>query len=425
MKFSKLVGSMIAANLLAISGAHATNGYLSHGYGVKAQGMAGVGIALPQDGLAAATNPAGTAFVGDRVDIGVTYFRPSRNAKISGNNAMTPMGPTSLDGSYDGNDTQNYLVPEIGYTKQLSSKLGVGIAVYGNGGMATDYENNPFANFGGSGNAGVDLSQLFISPSIAYKVTENHAIGAAVNFAYQRFKMEGVQPFVAFGVSSSGGDFTNNGYDSSIGWGIRLGYTGKIMPNLTLGLTWASKTYMDEFDKYKGLFAEQGGFDIPSNYGIGLAWQVSNNLVLAADVQRIDYGSVKSIGNPIEKLFVGNLFGTNDGPGFGWKDVTVGKIGAAYQTGDWTVRGGYSYATQPVPDSQAFLNIFAPGVVQHHLSFGATWAQGKSGELSFGYTHAFKNTVKGEGAIPANFGGGDVEIDLAEDMFGVAYAWKF
>jgi hypothetical protein len=44
--------------------ANATNGYFSHGYGAKSQGMAGVGIALPQDALAAATNPAGTALVG-------------------------------------------------------------------------------------------------------------------------------------------------------------------------------------------------------------------------------------------------------------------------------------------------------------------------------------------------------------------------
>jgi long-chain fatty acid transport protein len=33
----------------------ATNGYFSHGYGIKSKGMGGVGIALPQDAMAAAT----------------------------------------------------------------------------------------------------------------------------------------------------------------------------------------------------------------------------------------------------------------------------------------------------------------------------------------------------------------------------------
>jgi len=42
---------------------------------------------------------------------------------------------------------------------------------------------------------------------------------------------------------------------------------------LTVGLTYASKTYMTKFDKYKGLFAEQGDFSIPENYGIGLAFK--------------------------------------------------------------------------------------------------------------------------------------------------------
>ena len=40
-----------------LTAALATNGYFSHGFGIKAKGMGGVGIALPQDAMAAATNP--------------------------------------------------------------------------------------------------------------------------------------------------------------------------------------------------------------------------------------------------------------------------------------------------------------------------------------------------------------------------------
>ena len=70
----------------------ATDGYFSHGYGVKSQGMGGVGIALPQDGLAAAANPAGTAFVGDRFDLGLVWFRPSRG-RDQRQRAEHPNGP--------------------------------------------------------------------------------------------------------------------------------------------------------------------------------------------------------------------------------------------------------------------------------------------------------------------------------------------
>jgi long-chain fatty acid transport protein len=212
---------------------HATDGYFSHGYGVKAQGIAGIGIALPQDGLAAATNPAGTVLVGDRIDLGVTWFIPKRGAEISGN----AFGP---DASYDGDGKENFFIPEIGFTKQLSPDAAVGVAVYGNGGLNTEYKDNPFQRFGATGTAGVDLAQLFITPSLAYKLNEHNAIGVGVNLAYQRFKATGLDAFAPF--SASPGDFTDRGYDTSTGWGVRLGWTGLITPDLTLGATWASKT---------------------------------------------------------------------------------------------------------------------------------------------------------------------------------------
>jgi len=320
MKLKALVKASILPLVLLPGMALATSGYFSHGYGVKSMGMAGVGIALPQDGLAAATNPAGTAFVGNRLDLGLTWFRPSRGSEIVGN--------PFLSGSFDANDSQNFFIPEIGYAQQLSPQLAVGVAVYGNGGMNTNYGTSPFtplAQGAWIGRGGVDLSQLFISPSLAWKINENHALGIALNLAYQRFKIEGVQPFAWAGYSESPADFSNNGYDSSYGWGVRIGYTGNITPDLTLGATWASKTYMTEFDKYRGLFAEQGDFDIPSTFGVGLAWKATNELTIAGDYQRILYSQVAAIGNPIGNLFTGNLFGSNNGPVSAGRTPTSGK----------------------------------------------------------------------------------------------------
>ena len=414
MQIRPILCAAILLAMLLPGIAFATNGYFSHAYGVKAQGLAGVGIALPQDGLAAATNPAGTAFVGDRLDLGVTWFRPDRGSEVTGNGA-------GLNGTYSANDTKDFFIPEIGYVKQISAKWGLGVAVYGNGGMNTDYGSNPFRSFGSTGSAGVNLEQLFISPSVAYKVTENHALGLAVNFAYQRFEAKGLGAFDNAFFSSSPGNVTDRGTDTSTGWGVRLGYTGKLTPDLTVGATWASKTKTGNLDKYKGLFAEQGGFDIPANYGLGLAWKATSTLTLAADWQHIAYSDVKAVGGALNN----NQFGSANGPGFGWKDVDVIKLGIAYDINDWTLRGGYSHASHPIPNDQTFLNILAPGVIQDHLSLGTTWRQGKSGELSLAYTHGFKKTVSGSGSIPIAYGGGEANIHLAEDIFGLAYGWKF
>lgn len=111
--------ALVATGLAALGwplSSFATNGYFSHGYGVRSIGVAGVSIALPQDGLTAASNPAGYLFVGNRLDLGVSLFRPDRGATIRGNGF-------GADGDYSGNETHNFLIPELGYARQLSSDL--------------------------------------------------------------------------------------------------------------------------------------------------------------------------------------------------------------------------------------------------------------------------------------------------------------
>jgi len=414
------------AALIAIAGlsgsAFATNGYFAHGYGMKAKGMGGVGIAYGQDALAAATNPANMVLIGNRWDVGVDFFRPQRDAEIVGNIC----GPgCSANGKYDGNSSENYFVPEFGYNKMIANNMSLGVSVDGNGGMATDYDRNPFAAFGATGNAGVNLEQLMIAPTLSYKLNESHAVGVSLKIAYQKFKAFGIQPFA--GISSAPTKLTNNGHDSSWGWGIGLGWTGKITPTLSLGATYHSKTRMQEFDDYRGLFAEKGGFDIPENYGIGMAWQASPQLVIAADIHQINFSKINSVGNPLRfPPGAGQLLGNNNGSGFGWDDMTVYKIGVAYDLNkEWTVRAGYNHGSQPIPKSETFFNILAPATVEDHLTLGATWRLASGGEVTFAYMHAFEETVKGSNSIPAGFGGGNANLKMYEDSFGVAYGVKF
>jgi long-chain fatty acid transport protein len=412
-----LLAAALAA-VLAPGMALATTGYFAHGYGIKAKSMGGVGIALPQDALAAASNPAGIAWVGNRIDLGADWFTPDRGASIVG------AGAPGANGTYDGNDTKSFLIPEFGYNRVINPNLTFGVAVYGNGGMNTDYKTNPFAAFGGSGPAGVDLMQLFIAPTVAWK-SGNHAFGASLNLAYQRFKAEGIQGFA--GSSASPGNVSNRGYDDSTGFGVRVGWTGQVSPMVTLGATYQTKTRMSEFDKYSGLFANQGDFDIPENYGAGIAVKASPKLTVAADVLRINYNDIPAVGNPVDSLFTGTPLGSTNGPGFGWQNTTVFKIGLAYEMKPGTtLRAGYVTLDQPIPASQTFFNILAPGVVEDHLTLGLTMEMSKTSELSFMYMHAFEKKVNGSGSIPAvPFGGGEANLRMSQDSIGVAYGWKY
>ncbi len=423
----RLTGACAALGIaLAPAAAWATNGYFAHGYGMKAKGMAGVGIALPQDAMAAATNPAGMAWVGTRFDAGLDLFRPDRGADISGNGGVPPMGVPSLDGTYDGNGKRTFLIPEFGYNRVLNPSLSLGIVVYGNGGMNTQYDRSPFTAMGGSSPAGVDLTQLFVAPTLAYKFAPGHALGVSLNLAWQRFKATGFGPFGQFGLSRDAAALTDNGNDDSTGVGVRVGWTGEITPAITLGATWQSKTRMSRFDKYAGLFADQGRFDIPANWGVGVAARLSPALTVALDLQRIEYAGVAAVGNPIDSLFAGRQLGSDDGPGFGWDSITVIKLGASWARDEkLTLRAGFSHSDQPVPTSQTFFNIVAPGTIQNHLSLGATWMLDAKQEISIAYTHGFRQKVKGSNSIPPNFGGGNADVYLSEDILGVAWAWKF
>ena len=402
--------------LLAANNASATDGYFAHGYGVKSQGMGGVGIALPQDALAAAENPAGMGLIGDRMDFGITWFRPQREAQIVGN------ASPSVNGTYDANESEHFFIPEFGYNRVMSPNVTLGVSVYGNGGMNTDYKKAiPLL---GTTPAGVDLAQLIVAPTATWKITPSNTIGVSLNLAYQRFEAKGLQNFVA--QSSSPNNITNNGHDNAYGAGLHFGWIGQINDTLTLGATYQTKTYMSKFDNYKGLFAQGGDFDIPESYGLGVAIKASPKLTVAADVTRINYSDVDAVGNlSLSNLFAGNLLGSNKGPGFGWRDVTALKLGVSY---DWdealTLRAGYNHSTQPIRSSETLFNVLAPGIVQNHLTLGATYILPNKSELSFAYMHAFQKTVNGSNSIPSTFGGGNANLKLYEDSLGIAYGWK-
>src|SRR5512139_4033988 len=191
MKFTRVFAFLALAGMAG--SAFATNGYFSHGYGMKSKGMAGVSTTSTDDAFGGANNPAAMAFAGNRFDLGVDVFSPQREASDS-NFGGSGMGVTSES------DSNYFLVPELGYTHQLNNSLAAGVTVYGNGGMNTDYPalGGAFGNTNilfGQGTLGVDLMQLIVAPTVAYKVAPNHSIGVSPLIGYQRFKAEGLQAF--------------------------------------------------------------------------------------------------------------------------------------------------------------------------------------------------------------------------------------
>jgi long-chain fatty acid transport protein len=434
-KISKSM-SAVAMGLMLPAVSYATDGYFSHGYGLKAKGMGGAATAMAQDTMGGANNPASMVWVGNRMDIGVDWFRPKRDAERSG--ATVPLPPPGLNGKVD-SDSENFFIPEFGYNYMVSPDSSLGVTVYGNGGMNTDYPQGSFqcptspttvapANMlCGSGNLGVDLSQLIIAPTAAYKMNAAHSIGASLLLGYQRFKAEGLQAFE--GLSGAPGSVTNKGYDSSTGYGIRIGYLGKLSDTVSIGAVYASKMKMGKFDKYKGLFAENGGFDIPENYNIGVAFTAIPAMTVALDYQRINYSKIASIGNASSNQAP---LGASNGPGFGWQDVDVVKLGVDYKMDNQlTLRAGYNHTSNPIRSQDVSFNIIAPGVVQSHYTLGMTYASSKDSEITAAFMYAPREKVSGPSLFnspqlfPPGGQGGNETIGMSQTSFGVAWGKKF
>jgi long-chain fatty acid transport protein len=403
--------------VLFVGSSFATDGYFLTGYGAKQQGQGGAGVALPADSLAGATNPAGLILVGNRYDLGVTLFRPIRSATIVGN--TLPPGYPDANGTYDANRVKDFFLPELGYNHLLNPKLAFGVSIFGNGGLDTSYKT-PIPLLG-STRGGVDIEQLFLSPSVAYKVNSHNSLGVAVNVAYQRFTAEGLQNFATSSTSSAPAYVTNTGHANTYGAGVRIGWLGELNHIVNVGLTYQTKTYTSKFDRYKGLFAEQGGFDIPANVAGGIAIKVHPKATVLFDAERIFYGQVKSIANSDANQAA---LGSINGPGFGWHDITAIKTGVSFKVNPAvTLRAGYNYSQLPFDKTQTFINILAPATIQHHLHVGATWSSPSGKEVTLVYVHAFENTVNGVNSIPPTAGGGNANLRMYQNSVTLGFGW--
>ncbi|MGD9401875.1 MAG: outer membrane protein transport protein [bacterium] len=439
MRIASIARLGMAAALIAVmcGAVFATNGYFPHGVGMRAKAVGGAGVAWPQDAMAGATNPAAAGFLGNHFDAGLDIFRPSRGSEIGGND----MGEDeSADGMYDANGKSNFWIPEIGYSNQYRDHLAVGFALFSPGWMNTKYAT-PIPVLGVT-NAGVDLMQLSLVPYVSYRVKENHWLGFGLNLAWQTFEATGLENLADtvwtsdttyVGVHSSDPmSVTNNSHESSMGVGLSIGYMGRVHEMVDVGAVYHSRTYMGRFKKYAGLLAEMGDFDMPPSIAGGVTVRATEKATLAFDVQHIWYSDIKSVGNPLLPNLEEAQLGEDGGAGFGWEDVTAFKFGLAYDaTEKVKLLGGFNYGKQPVPESETMLNMLSPGVVESHLTLGATIRTCTGIEVTLAYMHAFQTSVDGSGSIPegdmedGGFGGGESSINMSANSFGIAVGWGF
>ena len=203
---------------------------------------------------------------------------------------------------------------------------------------------------------------------------------------------------------------------------------------------------MQKFNRYTGLFANHGEFDIPESYAVGMSLQTTPKTKIVADIQRIMWNDVDSIGNPgplandSAKFFPsctggldapGNreLCGTGGdlGLGFGWKNQIVYKLGVEYKYNkDLTLRGGLNYGKTPIQRDEVLFNMLAPATTEKHVTAGFTKAMDKDSDFTFTFMHAFKNTICGPTPFsPYDYPQENACIAMSQTSLSFAYGLRF
>lgn len=394
---------------------------------MKATGMAATAIAYPQDAIVAAYNPAGSTAVGDRFDLGFGMDRTINRGELTGN--RVPF----LNRVNDGSERKFMYTGDFGINKTFcwNYPVSFGLVVYNRNLSKTTY-TAPLPLIGTT-KPGLEYLHATVSPYAAIRFNRCLSFGVSLNYMIQRLKVNGVERFAAplnnFS-SISPNHVTNQGYDYSTGIGVTLGWYGEIHPRVALGVTYQPETSMDHFDKYKGLLAQKGKFNIPQKVTGGIAIKVTPCMTLAFDVQHDFWKEIKSLHNPlfipVPILAPSPKFGEKNGAGFGWRSQTFYRIGADYKINPcWTVRAGFRHANTPIRRSQTAVNLLTCDTLQDYFTCGTTVQIGSCNEISVLYAHGFKHTVKGRNSVPRILGGGEINLSQYRDVFGISWGHLF
>jgi long-chain fatty acid transport protein len=414
---------MVTAALLAVvaSPALATDGHFLHGVGAINSAMGGAGVAAPRSLLGTFyLNPAGlTAFEGTRMEFGFEMFKPSRTVS------------SSVQG-YGSGSTESVSeftpVPAMGLSLQLSDKVTVGLGGLGIGGFGVDYPaslENPVLAPPPNGFGAVysNYGLLKITPAVAYRLNDRLSLGAALNIDQATL---GVRP-AAF-AAPDGQYYPNaSNVDGAFGWGFQLGVLFKVNDALSLGASYASPQWFDEFE-WNTSNANPGGqygfprtisfrLDVPAVWAAGIGFKPMPALQLAADVKYITYesteGFAKSGFNPDYSV-----------AGFGWQNIVVAALGAEFAASSkLMLRAGYNYSDNPIPDELTMVNVPAPGIVQHHITAGLGFQLTPALAIDVAYYMALENSITGPLVNPAGtIPGTSVTSELSENSLMIQFS---
>jgi long-chain fatty acid transport protein len=322
------------------------NGLNLNGTGAKSDAMGGAFIGLANDFSAAYWNPAGLAQIAK-----ASFSLYGADIIPTGTYAVAPYAI----------DTQSkaahYLIPGLGYFQPVGDRLVLGLYLYAPSGAGAEWNGQDLAALSG-GLPFLWYSKLGIftlSPSIAYKITDQILIGATVDVNYGMLRMD--QPFdlgqysedlKGWTAGATFGLLVKPVKQFSFGVSYKLPFTAKLKGEVEIPLAVAVPGITTTTD------TGTREATWPMWIGGGIAVMPTDKLTITADVQYTNWKKMQTIPISFETAAWNAVFGEGGiydrADELLWKDTFQYRFGAEYWVADsWAIRAGYYIDQNPGP----------------------------------------------------------------------------
>jgi long-chain fatty acid transport protein len=383
------IAGWIAVMLLGsvASPAFATNGMRVIGFGAVQNSMGGVGVGATLDACSLLSNPAGIVELGERLDVGLGFFNPTVRYGATGG----APGVIARDGATLDSDRGGSPIPAVGYVRRINDALSAGVGVFGVAGMGVDYAPNLYGS-----TTLTSYLQGRLTPGVAYAVTEKLSFGVTANVMMAQMKYD---------VASAMGQARHD-TATSYGIGATVGVRYAPVQALTLGAAYETRSSFQDFSfdvpqrpNPFGPGVIPGGtdelsFDQPQVFTVGASVRPVEMLLVAADVQWIDWSDTMGRNLP---RYTSDAAATGARPfDMSWSDQWVVKVGAQVTpVKGLELRVGYDYGKMPLDASRAFENMAFPAVTEHHVTAGVGYQVSSALALQVAGMYAPEREISG------------------------------
>lgn len=423
-----LIGGLLACLLAgAARPALATNATNLTGYGAASTGMGGTDAASFLDTSAINSNPATLSLMPAPGDRDPTRLFSAGRMDLS----LGVLGPFlhHEDQFNDSRDGENhpFLVLHGGQAVRLRGlpELTFGLGLFSQGGLGTDYRGLDTV-FGTRDDVSSFLRYAKLAAAVSWQPTERFAIGVAPHVGYSDVSLRLFPKKSSNGPDGAPGtadDFA--GIDMSnecsrnfglgvpggtcpwdVVFGVKAGAVYRVTPTVTVGAAYTSPIdFNHRHGRMKLNFSNVGlgrvsyeskvdGIKWPQSIEAGVAWRPTPRLLLGVDVAWHDWSAFNGVIITAKNPSVAGAPQQVQIPiQAEWRDQWVVSAGIAYDLVPdvFTVRGGYNFGNNQVPDRN--LSPAVCVIYEHHLSAGVGYRPDRHLQLDLAFTYALENKV--------------------------------